>query len=54
MATKIKDTPILFGVDADKFDKTVKENENRKIPLEDYNRAKETYDRIKKNSPTFF
>jgi len=43
-----------MGADAERFDKMVKENENNKVPADDYNRAKETYKRIKKNSPSFF
>lgn len=54
MARPVKDTPILYGAEAEHFDRTIKENEDKKVSLADYNRAKETYERIKKNSPTFF
>ena len=29
MATPIKETPILFGKDAERFEKTLKENESK-------------------------
>lgn len=47
MATKIKETPVLEGKDARRFEKIMKENENRKVPKEDYERAKEAYKNFK-------
>lgn len=35
MATPIKDTPILYGKDSDRFLKEVEENENKKISEEE-------------------
>lgn len=40
MALPIKETPILKGKDAREFEKAIKENEDRKISREDYQRAK--------------
>jgi hypothetical protein len=40
MATKIKETPVLTGEAAKKFLKQIKENGNKKVPKEDYERAK--------------
>ena len=46
MAMPIKDTPILYGKDSDRFLKEVKDNENKKIPDEDYERAIDIYKKI--------
>lgn len=43
MARKIKDTPVLDGYDAIRFNKIIKENEYKRVPLADYLRAKEAY-----------
>jgi len=50
MAKPIKDTPILYGKDSDRFLKEVKMNENRKIPDKDYQRAVEIYKKVKKKA----
>lgn len=39
--------PILEGKAAEEFLKTIKQNENKKVPKELYDRAKENYKRLK-------
>ena len=41
MATAIKETPVLEGEAARRFLKTIRENEQKKVPKADYDRAKE-------------
>jgi hypothetical protein len=41
MATPVKDTPVLTGDDAKKFEKWMKENEGKKISPEAYKRIQE-------------
>lgn len=53
MARPIKDTPILTGSDAERFERIMRDNENRTVPKADYDRAKATYERIRANSPNF-
>lgn len=43
MATAIKETPVLKGKAACRFLKTIRENEQKKVPKADYDRAKEAY-----------
>ena len=50
MARKIKETPILKGRDATKFDRAVEANRSNKVSSAEYERAKNTYDRIMKAS----
>lgn len=47
MATKIKETPVLTGEAAREFLKQIKENENKKVPKENYERAKRAWNRAK-------
>lgn len=47
MAKPIKETPILLGRDAERFNKIIKENENKKVSAVDYERAAKTYKSIK-------
>ncbi len=47
MATAIKETPVLEGEAARRFLKTIRENEQKKVPKADYNRAKEAYRNFK-------
>jgi hypothetical protein len=47
MAIPIKETPILTGKDAERFSKIIKENETKKVPTEDYQRAQEAYKNFK-------
>lgn len=41
MATPVKDTPVLTGEDARKFEQWMKENEGKKISPEAYKRIQE-------------
>ena len=50
MASKIRDIPKIKGKDAERFNKIIKENENKKVPVEEYNRAMETYEKIIRRS----
>jgi hypothetical protein len=52
MAKPIKETPILYGKDSDRFLKEVKENENKKVPAKQYKKAVSAYHKIIKNSKT--
>ena len=47
MATTIKETPVLEGEAARRFLKTIRENEQKKVPKADYERAKEAYKNFK-------
>lgn len=47
MATAIKETPVLTGKNAQHFLTTIKENEQKKVPKEDYVRAKKAYKKFK-------
>jgi hypothetical protein len=53
MAQPIKETPILKGKDARAFDKEMIDAQKRKVPSEDYKRAKAIYELVKKNSSQF-
>ena len=50
MAKPIKETPVLYGKDSDRFLKEVKDNENKKVSQEDYDRALEIYNKVIKKS----
>jgi len=47
MARQIKETPVLEGTDAQNFLQEIKDNENKRVPSHDYNRAIENYKKIK-------
>ncbi|MCI5130475.1 MAG: hypothetical protein D3904_02875 [Candidatus Electrothrix sp. EH2] len=47
MATAIKETPVLEGEAARRFLKTIRANEQKKVPKADYDRAKEAYKNFK-------
>jgi hypothetical protein len=47
VASKIKDTPVLKGESARRFLEIIRENERRKVPREDYERAKKAYRNLK-------
>ena len=47
MARPIKETPILTGKYAREFDRQVKENEGKKVPRADYERAMKNFRRVK-------
>ncbi len=46
MATPIKETPILTGKEAKRFDDMMKQNENKKVPAEEYQRAVKNYQKF--------
>jgi len=48
MARPIKETPVLVGADAMRFNKQIKDNESgkNKVPESDYNRAHETFKKV--------
>jgi len=46
MAREVKETPVLSGKDAEKFTRTINANESRKVPSEEYDRAKAIYERV--------
>lgn len=50
MATPIKDTPILSGKDSARFLKKVKENESKRVPKKDYDRAIKVYNKMIKSA----
>lgn len=47
MARPIKETPVLEGKDAQRFEKQIKENERRKTPHAEYQRALATFQSVK-------
>lgn len=47
MATPIKDTPILTGKHALRFQEEVKRNENKKVSPESYKRGEDAFKNIK-------
>ena len=46
MAKPIKETPILYGKDAEEFIKNVKEAEQKQVSEEEKQRMKENFDMI--------
>jgi hypothetical protein len=48
MARPIKETPVLSGKDAKRFEQQIKENEKRKVPESDYQRALKTFNAVKR------
>lgn len=52
MAKPIKETPVLYGKDSDRFLKEVRENENKKISETEYKKAVSTYEKIINNPKT--
>ena len=47
MAKPIKETPILYGKDAERFSKKIKENKKKKISDAEYKKAVNNYNKIK-------
>lgn len=47
MATPIKDTPVLTGKDARRFEAWLKENEGKKISQEELERMRAIYRRVR-------
>jgi len=44
MAKPIKETPILTGGNATRFEKIIKKNEKRKVSTEEYQQGKAAYE----------
>lgn len=53
MARPIKETPILKGKDAKAFVKEMEKAGSKTVPAADFQRAKNIYEQVKKNSPQF-
>lgn len=53
MARPVKETPVLTGKDARRFETILKKNENVKVPRESYDRAMQTFNRIKLSNKSF-
>lgn len=47
MAMAVKDTPILYGKDAMKFNNAIKENESKKISDQERQKLKESFAKFK-------
>ncbi len=54
MARTVKETPILTGKDAQKFDEDIKANESKKVSEEEYDKAMESYRRFEVIEPKQF
>jgi len=50
MAKPIKETPILHGKDAKRFEKIIKDNQNKKVSADEYNHAIENYRKLIKSA----
>ncbi|MCR4293249.1 MAG: hypothetical protein NUV76_10285 [Candidatus Kuenenia sp.] len=46
MATPIKETPILYGEDSDRFLKEIAENEEKKVSRKEYDSAMKIYHKV--------
>ncbi len=51
MAREIKETPVLTGKDAVRFEKAIKTNSTKKVSAESYNRAVATYSSVCVTAP---
>lgn len=49
MARKIKETPMLSGKDAERFDRAIKDNRTKKIDQSEYERAKSIFERVSRS-----
>lgn len=47
MATKVKDTPVLKGKDAERFNRKMRETDKQSIPRKDYERMLATYKSVR-------
>lgn len=47
MAKPIKETPILYGKDAEQFSKKITENKNKKAPKAELDRVMNNYNKMK-------
>jgi len=52
MARPIKETPILQGEDARRFEMEIKENESKSVTKDEYDRAVEAFKRFEINITT--
>ncbi len=50
MARQIKETPILHGEAAKRFEKIIKDDKNKKVSAAEYNRAVANYKKIIKSA----
>jgi hypothetical protein len=48
MASSIKETPTLYGKDATRFSKKIKENETKRVSHAEKKRVIDNYNKIKK------
>lgn len=48
MARPIKETPVLTGRDARRFEEVLKNNETRKVSRESYERAVKAFESVKR------
>lgn len=48
MAKAIKETPALYGEDAKRFSRKLKENETRRVSSEESKRVLDNYNKIKR------
>lgn len=48
MAKRIKETPVLYGKDAERFSKKIKENEGKRASKDEYNKMRANYNKLKK------
>jgi hypothetical protein len=51
MARRIKETPVLTGKDAQRFDQLIKANESKKISREEYSKVVSSYRRFRVVNP---
>ena len=47
MAMPIKETPVLTGKDAARFEQIMKKNSEKKVPRADFDRAKAVFKNVK-------
>jgi len=52
MARPIKETPILLGEDARRFEREIKENESRSVTKDEYDRAVKAFKKFEINITT--
>lgn len=46
MSRPIKDTPVLYGKESDRFLKEVKENESKKVPRKEFKKTQKIFKKI--------
>jgi hypothetical protein len=54
MALPIRETPILHGEDAERFAENARTAASRPVPRKDYERARKSYEEMKKNADCRF